>query len=497
MRMNISLRILAVAVIALALPFTTHAESVTWTSPVLPSLIAIGADGPDLGTIHLEQLIATITYGVTVWKLDNSGAKVGIIPSGSAVPVGTRVLLEFNQHQYQDIYWFGTGWGYDSPYGDWVNDAANPSPNTINLRYNSSYLSGLCIPKNLYSTDLKYSNATSDEYATLSVAPPAKSITLGGAPATCTSAANGYDQVCTLGEPGTVTADFAFAETKGKFYAAEYRKQGGNSVGKCQSDGKPMALSGGKRQTAGDYQLTIPQQAIPFSITVTDETGVPPNTPSIVGGPSGSSVAGSSACTTGVPYTITMTAVDPKADTIRYGIDWDGNGIVDQFVPASGYVPSGTAQTATRTFSTDGAKSIKVFAQNSHGFTSAWATYGITCSPAQQNTATSTSIFRGTDGGTDGGGGASISPALNIRAIPSLVSPGKTSNINWSATNVATCTVQGDNGDSWVGTVSPISGETSSPITKKTVYTLTCKTRSNSILTAKATVNILPTWVEQ
>ena len=37
---------------------------------------------------------------------------------GSTVPAGTVVRYEFVPHEYTDIYWFGTGHNFDTPYGD-------------------------------------------------------------------------------------------------------------------------------------------------------------------------------------------------------------------------------------------------------------------------------------------------------------------------------------------------------------------------------------------
>jgi len=68
----------------------------------------------------------------------------------------------------------------------------------------------------------------------------------------------------------------------------------------------------------------------------------------------------SGSCTVGQNHSISMTATDPDAtDQVRYLIDWDNNGTVDQTVPASGYVNSGTAQSASRTWSTSGSKTVK------------------------------------------------------------------------------------------------------------------------------------------
>lgn len=426
----------------------------------------LGCCGGGNAWLRINQITATVQYSVQAFLLNANGGVVGPIACGSSVPQGSRVALTFVPHQDQDISWFRTGHASDSPYGIWIPNATRSYPNAC--------------------TDPQYYLLTSPNgnkvYARLIGSPPSETIT--GLPASCSSyGTNGADRVCTVNS--SIDANFTFASTFGLFYADE-------AYHGCSpyQGGAPL-----NSQTAKPYQLPIGQETISCHITAVPAPQAPPTSPTVSGAGAGNAVGGTGVCTTNVPYTITMTAVDPNADTLRYGVDWDGNGTVDQFVPTSGYVPSGTSQSVSRTFSTDGAKSIKVFAQNSHGLISGWTSYSVTCSPAQQNAATSTAIY--TSGNNNGAGIGSVSPALSLRAIPSLVSPGKTSNINWSATNVASCTVSGDNGDSWKGTVSPVGGETSAPITKKTVYTLTCRTIGGKTLTANATVNILPTWVEQ
>ena len=55
---------------------------------------------------------------------------------------------------------------------------------------------------------------------------------------------------------------------------------------------------------------------------------------------------------------------DTGGRQLKYGIDWDADGTIDQYVPPSGYVSSGTTQSASRTYSTAGQKTVKVVAVN-------------------------------------------------------------------------------------------------------------------------------------
>ena len=85
---------------------------------------------------------------------------------------------------------------------------------------------------------------------------------------------------------------------------------------------------------------------------------------------------------------------------------------------------------------------------------------------------------------------------LTISALPSLVHSGDTTKVDWSATNVASCTVTAPNGDLWNTINSIVGGNTSKPITAATTYTLTCLDLQNQTLTKTATVNILPSFQE-
>ena len=90
-------------------------------------------------------------------------------------------------------------------------------------------------------------------------------------------------------------------------------------------------------------------------------------------------VISSGSCTAGTALTITISSVNSEGDDIRYGVDWDADGTLDQFVPASGYVPSGTPQNASRTYSEAGSKTIKVAAIDEHGTSSEWTSFVFDC----------------------------------------------------------------------------------------------------------------------
>jgi hypothetical protein len=85
-------------------------------------------------------------------------------------------------------------------------------------------------------------------------------------------------------------------------------------------------------------------------------------------------------------------------------------------------------------------------------------------------------------------------PTGFLRAQPSLVRSGDTTTVEWSATQVSSCTVTGTNGDSWSGRSGT---QTSGDITSRTTYTLSCIGLDESVLEMTAVVNVTPIFDEQ
>jgi hypothetical protein len=280
-----------------------------------------------------------------------------------------------------------------------------------------------------------------------------------------------------------------------------------------------MELEGGtveQKKSAGDYQLNVPTQTIPFTLTVVEPPpdNEPPTNPTL-------SASSGASCVVGTPHSISMTASDPDDDSVRYLVDWDADGSVDQIVPPSGYVPSGTTQTASRTYATEGSKTVQVKAEDEGGLSSEWATLTFSCSetpppPPPPVTQCSDTLDNDGDGLVDSldpdctatAGLSEFPPAppppppgptaavLDLRIIPSLVRRGNTTKVHWSAQNVQSCTTSAPNGDSWTGASSPPGGETSRPITGTTVYTLSCLDLNNETQTKTATVRTIPSFRE-
>ena len=229
----------------------------------------------------------------------------------------------------------------------------------------------------------------------------------------------------------------------------------------------------------------------------------------------------------GTPHSINFVSTDPDGDNVRYGIDWDNAGGVDEWVPPTGHVASGQSQSASRTYSLAGSKTLKVMAQDEGGLTSEWATLTFSCTEtpppppaatgqcsdttdndndglidALDPDCTATAGFsewppeNPTGGNPPGGSGTNPAAVLDLRVIPSLVRRGNSTKVHWSAQNVESCTVTGQNGDSWIGSASPLGGQTSRPITGETTYTLSCTDLDGNTVTRSAEVRVIPGFQE-
>ena len=104
----------------------------------------------------------------------------------------------------------------------------------------------------------------------------------------------------------------------------------------------------------------------------------------------------------------------------------------------------------------------------------------------------------GANGATGAGDTFQASGHLQVR--PSLVNSGETTRVYWNVKNAKSCTISGDNGDSWSGSFSGTAGKTTSRIVARTAYTLYCQAlpgATPSSVQESATVDIVPVFEEQ
>jgi len=92
----------------------------------------------------------------------------------------------------------------------------------------------------------------------------------------------------------------------------------------------------------------------PLTVVVTSSND-PPNTPSKPSGPSSGEP--------NIPHTFSTSTTDPNDDNLRYGWDWNGDGVIDEW---SSMGNSGSTDSRSHTWSTAGTYYVKVLAQDEH-----------------------------------------------------------------------------------------------------------------------------------
>ena len=85
----------------------------------------------------------------------------------------------------------------------------------------------------------------------------------------------------------------------------------------------------------------------------------------------------------------------------------------------------------------------------------------------------------------------------HLQAAPLIVPQGTPTTLYWNVDNVESCTVTGNNGDSFSGASSGAGGQETAEIEQQTVFTLSCDGLDGTTVTETQTVNILPVFNEQ
>ncbi len=485
----------------------------------------------------------TITYDTEIINSDNNS----IVWDTSEVPVGANLILKFKPHKYTDIFWFGSGYSYDSPYGQWRENAAPPKSqkgihlgskvfyvwNYGGIKYNNIEFGAYAVDKDGYITanGIKYtpltnnvfgqfkneSNYTSyamspsfltpscpnteydpnnpntlqdirdvasfvytvggastnpQAYISLVLNPPTKTITdtdgmqcglLTG------NEKDGYSMQCKITGNGQLHPKFNFSSTYGyyfyRYFWHDYYEWG------CHGNNIPM--------TGPGSTVDVPVQTISYQITAIPvaPSNKPPLPPTITGPSSGSY---------NDTHVFNIVSTDPDNDQIRYGIDWDNNNIVDQWLPLTDLVNSGTSETMSKTWSNQceylgctGTQYFNAIAVDSNGQASTWSTFSINLSDPN-------------------------SPNTNISCLlqsnKNSVTSGDSITLTWSSDNANTCSLS-ENG-SQISTLLNGSMTRSNIIDTKS-YTLTCNNPSSNPLSCNSSVNVsinnlvstLPLWL--
>lgn len=430
--------------------------------------------------LTVEPFNGNVEYKTRVVNIDTGQ----VVPSGSTVAQGTRLRFEFLP---ESMSWHTTASMYDSPYAYWTSSL----PPAVSCSTADRI-------RNAEGARFKGRPAGMSIYAPVYAVPPAKTVQNTSVLGTCSTTADSAS--CTVSNVGTHTVTFAFADSVAHQFVRIYSYDQSRDASPpnrwprlhiCEPMGNlanVIDFAGAERNEPRST-VPLPAKTLPFTITVTEE--VPPaDGPQ---SPSVSAVGGS--CIVGMPFSIQMNSLHTQNKPIRYLIDWNGDGTVDQTIPTTDYVPAGTSQTTSRTYATPGPKDVLVRAQDDAGALSPWGSFSFTCEPAASATAGLLGENIGATGGNTGSGTSAND--LSIRVTPSLVRKGVTTKVHWSSQNMNSCSMRGSNGDAWSGLASPVNGEVTSAILGQVTYTLTCRTVGGETYSKQATVNVLPSWREQ
>jgi hypothetical protein len=479
-----------------------------------------------------------ITIGYDVRVLDaQSGSEI----TDGRVALNQNIVLKFEKYVSDNIFWFGTGYSMDSPYGAWSVNAA-PPPRVANRV--------TCESKD-YVVRYTYQSGQPlifDIFVPFQVHPPERSIvpaSLTGL--TCEALEQKSDGTlqmpCRVTTEGVLTPTFKFEQTYGKFY---YRYNDNRDLGEfgnpgCHGNNIAMAKigtpAGGAVANSEStmhpaYVVRIPAKEIPIELIA--GTGTQPSTP-ILNCPS--------TVTVGSRIEVSLSSTDPANNQVRYGIDWDTANPTREVTSGwTPYVSSGTSQTLTKTGGYTSAGTYEIFAQsqNSVGQYSGWRMCRVTvtsntpaCSDGLDNNNnglidypndpgcssagdSSEAVAQCSDGiDNDGNGlidypgdtgcssalddieGDSTAQSVSLAADPTRVKRDTRTTLTWTVSQggALDCTLSGTNNDSWQ--ISTQTGSVqSSPILDETTYTLRCAQQNRSPLSTSVVVKILPTFQE-
>ncbi len=239
----------------------------------------------------------------------------------------------------------------------------------------------------------------------------------------------------------------------------------------------------------------------------------------VVAPPAAPTLACPVTATVGQAASFSVSGTDPGGNSLHYGFDWIGAGIVGQWIPASGYVPSGTQETASHVFDTAGAYTVQALSQNQNGDTSGWSSctlnvVGLSVTPPGTNP-TTTPPAPGTPGGNNGGnngggnnggnGGPSPGPSGGPLVVPAPIQVsalltadhhtipfGSFATLTWSSSpNVVSCTGSSDTGAPF-DTKGKLAGVFKVSPVSKTNYSLACYDSAGDAAYDGQTIDVTP-----
>ncbi len=382
---------------------TSASRQVVWSTTVIKDFVYFfnwsGETGATTGWFSaLSNPNISVKYNTKIVNTDTNQE----ISEGASVSEGDNLRLQFIPHHPYDIYWFGTGYSGDSPYGEWRNNADAP----VNVNNKVT-----CEEKDLVLNDFDYYNYISnktnlarqyyiyDIYIPLVISQPVKTISnISGL--TCGQISGnettGYYTDCTVNplaegvSQNQINFTFNFSNTFGKFYyrwwqnTALITKYIKTPVG-CYGNNIPMQTTEGDLEdiinneifdanSGSTFNLQIPAQTISYSLTAISSSAT--NTAPTI------SISGPTSGEINAAYSFNFTATDQESNNVKIEVDWNNDGVGDELLPsgAEQFVSSGVTQTGSKSWSSFGNKTIKARAIDQYNEMSSWASHSITIS---------------------------------------------------------------------------------------------------------------------
>ncbi len=397
--------ILPVLVLVLSVSFFTNPSSVFAKSVTSSKTISSMSTG-GYPSYNMSNVTVTGTYNAEVRNVA-TGAKLS---DNASVPVGTKLRFSFES---ESISWQASGPRWLGGYGQFKNGAPEACTGAYTDR---SDLGGLT--SNAYGI-LVNSSTVIYSYISASLSPLSKDINYTGN-LSCGSV-SGNKMECTVTDVGPISVTFSYSDTSGKMYRSTNNvfTQSGYYVTNPRSEtcSGPYAFNPG---------ISLDSKTISYRLNGVPITppNKPPNPPVISGATTGNPT---------IQNTFGFVGTDPDNNKVRYGVDWNNDDTVDQWLPGTGTVNSGVSKNGTKAWPNIGVKNFKALTEDEHGLKSGWSRYSVTissppvngmCSTTTNFTCTAGTRVEQTDtasqylwqcNGSNGGTNASCSLPIPVR----------------------------------------------------------------------------------
>jgi len=284
---------------------------------------ACTSTGQSMGSIIMDNQNISVAYGVVIKDVTDP-LNPQVLSNNDTVEVGDKIQIEHQPFANNNISWFIAGSTTDSPYGYW---GALPS----GCNASDHIASDVWVDYTNIGKDMDFYLPMSIDYPDMNVVP---------------ISANLYPQTndtFVITASGSVEFRVDFLPTS-VTEALRYTKDGLD----CR-DFKSYA-----------FPSVVPQKTVAVNLiaVLVPTSNQAPNSPNIV--------SSDTQCGSGPTWTSTVvySATDPDGDELEYGIMMSDDGGTtwssEVTVPGSGTLTSGSQQTFTKTWTSAGAKKIKI-----------------------------------------------------------------------------------------------------------------------------------------